>query len=90
MTRSVLSGSGARGRTTLSLVQKQFVTPAKAGVQKTRTKRINALLDAGFRRQDEIARTLGVRLETRRTCSLPAGLLLRTPSGVLTLPRTED
>jgi hypothetical protein len=31
----------------------RFVTPAKAGVQETRTGRINALLDAGLRRHDE-------------------------------------
>ena len=33
-------------------VEKRPVTPAKAGVQKTRIKRINMLLDAGFLRHD--------------------------------------
>jgi hypothetical protein len=35
-------------------VEKRVITPAKAGVQKTRVKQINTLLDAGFRRHDEI------------------------------------
>ena len=38
----------------------KFVTPEKAGVQKTRLKRINALLDAGLRRHDEIMATAAI------------------------------
>jgi len=33
--------------------EKRLVTPAKAGVQKNRIKRINPLLDTGLRRHDE-------------------------------------
>jgi hypothetical protein len=35
-------------------VEKRLVTPETAGVQKSRFMRINALLDAGLRRHDEI------------------------------------
>jgi len=35
-------------------VEQRFVTPEKAGVQKTRFMQINAVLDAGLRRHDEI------------------------------------
>jgi hypothetical protein len=38
-------------------VDKRFVSPAKAGVQKARVKQINALLDAGFHRHDGIVIT---------------------------------
>jgi len=35
-------------------IEIRSVTPAKAGVQRTRIKRINTLLDAGLRRHDGI------------------------------------
>jgi len=37
----------------LQFVEILLVTPAKAGVQEMRIKRISIVLDAGFRRHDE-------------------------------------
>jgi len=43
-------------------VENRFVTPADAGVQRTRLKRINTVLDTGFRRYDEIMADVAIVL----------------------------